>query len=149
MGNILPKQELTFISEFIKFTEYSDNYEFELFRNLPIFKRENLIYSFINIKGQVEIKSKKITIDKKILSKQLKIIEEKYFDKEKKYNYLLKYEYINLGDLLPSNLNNNSYRDLDFIPSSKMIFWYWNKWANYLFSKISQKQKRRKLYYTI
>ena len=91
---------------------------------MPIFKRENLIYSFINIKGQVEIKSKKITIDKKILSKQLKIIEEKYFDKEKKYNYLLKYEYINLGDLLPSNLNNNSYRDLDFIPSSKMIFWY-------------------------
>ena len=127
MGNILPKQELTFISEFIKFTEYSDNYEFELFRNLPIFKRENLIYSFINIKGQVEIKSKKITIDKKILSKQLKIIEEKYFDKEKKYNYLLKYEYINLGDLLPSNLNNNSYRDLDFIPSSKIIFWYLNK----------------------
>ena len=124
MGNILPKQELTFISEFIKFTEYSDNYEFELFRNLPIFKRENLIYSFINIKGQVEIKSKKIKINKKILSKQLKIIEEKYFDKEKKYNYLLKYEYINLGDLLPSNLNNNSYRDLDFIPSSKIIFWY-------------------------
>ena len=122
MGNIPPKQEFVFISEFIQFTECSDNYIFELFRNLPIFKGENLFYSFSNIKGQVEIKSKKIKINKKILSKQLKIIEEKYLDKEKKNNYLLKYEYINLRDLLQSNLNNNSYRDIDFIPSSKIYF---------------------------
>ena len=36
MGNIPPKQEVIFISEFIQFIESSDSYEFELFRNLPI-----------------------------------------------------------------------------------------------------------------
>jgi len=37
MGNIPPNEEVIFISEFIQFVESSKTYEFELFRNLPIF----------------------------------------------------------------------------------------------------------------
>ena len=124
MGNIPPKQELIFISEFIQFTESSDNYEFELFRNFPILEGNNFIYPYSIIKGQIEIKTKNniAKIDKKILSGKLKITEEKVLNKEKKNNYLIKYEYINLSHLSSSYLNNNSYEDLDYIPSSKIYF---------------------------
>ena len=69
MGNIPSKQELLFISEFIYLTESSENYEFELFRNLPILVGKNSIYQDSAIKGQLEIKTKnKITkLEKKIL----------------------------------------------------------------------------------
>ena len=84
MGNIPPKQDIIFISEFIHYTESSDNYEFELFRNLPILVGKNIIYQDSSIKGQLEIKTKnKIAkIDKKILYNKLKINEEKYLDEE-------------------------------------------------------------------
>ena len=65
MGNIPPKQELIFTSEYIQYIESSDFYELELFRNLPIFmsKEEELQNS--EIKGTIEIKTnyqiKKIT----------------------------------------------------------------------------------------
>ena len=83
MGNIPPKQEIIFISEFIQFIESSDSYEFELFRNLPIFKGNNSLFQNSEIKGIIEIKTQnKINkINKKILSEKLKIIEEKYYMK--------------------------------------------------------------------
>ena len=57
MGNMPPKQEVIFISEFIQFIESSDSYEFELFRNLPIFKRNNSLFQNSEIKGIIEIKT--------------------------------------------------------------------------------------------
>ena len=62
MGNIPPKQEVTFISNFIQFIDSSNNYEFELFRNLPICVGGNSIYKYDLIKGQVEIKTKIILL---------------------------------------------------------------------------------------
>ena len=72
MGNIPPKQEIIFISEFIQFIESSDSYEFELFRNLPIFKGNNSLYQNSEIKVIIEIKTQnKIDkISKKILSEK-------------------------------------------------------------------------------
>ena len=57
IGNIPPKQELIFTSEFMQFTESSNNsLEYELFRNLPILtgKSGNYIENDI-IKGTIEI----------------------------------------------------------------------------------------------
>ena len=125
MGNIPPKQNIIFISEFIYYTDSSDNYEFELFRNLPILVGKDTIYQDSNIKGQVEIKTKnKISkIDKKILSEKLKIIEEKYLDEEKRNHYLIKYEYNKLNQISSSYINyKEKYEDLDYIPSSKIYF---------------------------
>jgi len=49
IGNIPPQEELTFISEYIQFTESSnDLYEHELFRNLPTLNEE-LGVSMINV----------------------------------------------------------------------------------------------------
>jgi hypothetical protein len=58
LGNIPPKEELTFISEFISFIESSESYEFELFRNLPVLVGRSSIYQNSSIKGKVEIKTK-------------------------------------------------------------------------------------------
>ena len=59
MGNLPPKSEIIFISNFISPIETSNNkYEFELFRNLPIFKgKDDVIYQNSKIKGEVVIKS--------------------------------------------------------------------------------------------
>ena len=125
MGNIPPKEEITFISEFIHYTESSDTYEFELFRNLPILLGKDYIYQNNVVKGQVEIKTKnKINkIEKKILSDKLKINEEKYLNDDEKNNYLIKYEYHNMNNLSPSYIDyKERYEDLDYIPSSKIYF---------------------------
>ena len=44
MGNIPPNEEIKLISHFIQLTESSKNYEFEMFRNLPIFNGSNKVY---------------------------------------------------------------------------------------------------------
>ena len=115
LGNIPPKEELTFISEFIYFIESSESYEFELFRNIPIFNGKNSLLQDSSIKGKVEIKTKnKINkIEKKILSEKIRITEEKYLDDENKNNYLIKYEYNNLEDV-------SLYEE--YIPSTKIYF---------------------------
>ena len=115
MGNIPPKQEVLFISEFIQFTEVNNLYEFELFRNLPIFGgKDSSIFQNEEIKGIIELntKNKIIKIDKNILSDKLNIIEEKYLDENK---YILKYEYKNLGSI-------SLYGSNDYIPSNKISF---------------------------
>ena len=116
MGNVPPKQELIFISEYIQYIESSDLYELELFRNLPIIMGKEDVIQNSEIKGTVEIKtnfkiSKVMNI---ILSKQLKINEEKYTN-ENNCEYLIKYEYKDLK-LLKRNYNN------DYIPSNKIFF---------------------------
>ena len=123
MGNIPPKEELTFISEFIQYTESGDTYEFELFRNLPILVGKDSIFQNEIIKGKVEIKTKNKMnkIEKKILTEKLVIIEEKYLNEENKNHYLIKYEYDNLPNL-SSIKYIGKYENYDYIPSSKIYF---------------------------
>ena len=115
MGNIPPKNEVIFTTEFIHLLEASEKYEFELFRNLPIFKGGEDIYQNSELKGKVQIMAKDeiINIEKKILMKNLKIVEEKY-ENEKKTNYIILYEI----DKLPEFSWNN----YEYIPSSKIYF---------------------------
>ena len=115
MGNIPPKNEVIFITEFIHLLEVSEKYEFELFRNLPIFKGGEDIYQNSELKGKVQIsvKNEIINIEKKILMKNLKIIEEKY-ENDKKTNYIILYEI--------NRLPQFSWNNREYIPSSKIYF---------------------------
>ena len=141
LGNIPPKQEVIFISEFIEFISSSDSYEFELFRNLPIFKNKDTFIENSEIKGTIEINTKnKITkIEKKFLSEdKLNIIEEKFLD-ENKYDYSIKYKYKNLSSL-------NSYDPDDYIPSNKICF---KKENNTPFSVYQNSSKENEINYII
>ena len=114
MGNIPSKSEVTFISEYIRFTDFSNKYEIELLRNIPIFTgKDNYIFQNSIINGKVLIccKNEIINITKVVNSHFLKILEEKYLNKEKN-EYFLIYKIENLE----SNLI------LDYIPSSKIYF---------------------------
>ena len=116
MGNIPPKAEVIFISEFIQTIEVSKKYEFELFRNLPIFQGKNEeIYKNSELRGKINIITKYeiLNVEKNILMKNLKIIEEKY-QNESKNEYSIIYQ---IGKL-PSF----SWGKLDYIPSSKIYF---------------------------
>ena len=115
MGNIPPKNEVIFTTEFIHLIEASEKYEFELFRNLPIFKGGEDIYQNSELKGKIQISAKNeiINIEKKILMKNLKITEEKYTN-DKKTNYIILYE----TDQLPEF----SWYNYEYIPSSKIYF---------------------------
>ena len=116
IGNIPPKEQLTFISEFIQNTESSNNsYEYELFRNIPRIKDKfETDIQNDNIKGTLEIKTKnKIkNIDKKFLSDKLIIIEEK--QNNEKNLFIMKYKY--------KKKTNKNYKKLNYIESSKLIF---------------------------
>ena len=115
MGNIPPKNEVIFISEFIHLVEVSKTYEFELFRNLPTFKGIGDIYQISEIKGKVLISAKNeiINIKKRIMMYNLEIIEEKY-ENEKKTNYIILYEI--------NRLPYFSWKNREYIPSSKIFF---------------------------
>ena len=122
MGNIPAKTEVIFISEFIQSIETSQSYEIELFRNLPIFQgRDNEFFDNSELSGRIDIKTKTelINIKKNILMKDLKIIEEKY-QNEIKNEYLINYKI----DELPTF---SWYNRLDYIPSSKILFFEGNK----------------------
>ena len=148
LGNIPPKEELTFISEFIHYTESSESYEFELFRNLPILCGNNSVCEDSEIKGQVEIKinNKISNINKKILAENLNIKEEKYLDEEKKNDYLVKYEYNDISKFKKKSLDNiYSYSDYSYIPSSKIYFEIENE-QPMIFSQNSSLNEKEKNY---
>ena len=113
MGNIPPKTDIIFISEFLHLIQISQKYEFELFRNLPIFKGNDNIYQNSELKGKININTKNeiIKIEKNILMKDLIIIEEKYNNKN---NYEILYKI----DKLPEF----SWYNNEYIPSSKYYF---------------------------
>ena len=116
MGNIPPKEKVIFITNFINFIESSEKYEFELFRNLPIFKDKDLVQKNSDLKGKINIitKNKILNIEKKILMNDLIITNEKYLDKESKTNYLIEYKIKNLPEFDSKNP--------EYIPSSKIYF---------------------------
>ena len=116
MGNIPANEEVIFISEFIQFVESSKTYEFELFRNLPIFYGKAGEIQNNDLKGKISIctNNKIIKIEKNILLKELIISEEKYLNDDKN-NYLINYEIQKLPFF------SNYHRD-NYIPSSKIYF---------------------------
>ena len=126
MGNIPPKQEFIFTSEFIHYTESSENYEFELFRNLPILSGQIGNIAEISIKGKVEIntKNKIIKIEKKFLLDKIKVLEEKYLDDKKQNIFCITYEYNYYDFLWDFNRLQKFKRMIEsyFIPSSKIYF---------------------------
>ena len=87
MGNIPPKEEMILICEFIQLTENSESYEFEFFRNLPIFIGNKDIYQNINLKGKIEIRAQNeiFILKKELLLKNIKINKEIYKKEEKIY----------------------------------------------------------------
>ena len=116
MGNIPPKEEVIFTSEFIHPIEFSKkSYEFELFRNFPIFDGDGVRYANSQVKGEIHIKmaNKLLITEKEILMKNLKITTKKYENK-KRNSYIIKYEIDKLPEFSPYNL--------DYIPSSKIYF---------------------------
>ena len=116
MGNIPPKNEVIFISEYIHMMEPNKKFEFELFRNLPIFmgKDYNIIKN-LELNGTVNIKTqnKIINIEKKILMKNLNITFEQYENDNK---YIIKYEILKLPSFSWYMI------DKEYIPSSKVYF---------------------------
>ena len=120
MGNIPCKSQVTFISEFIRFTDYSINvYELELLRNIPIFSgRDKYIFQNSIFTGKINICSRNeiCNIKKIIDTEHLTILEEKYLNNEKS-EYIISYKIENL----------NSYLIKDYIPSSKIYFEILNK----------------------
>ena len=130
IGNLPPKQELIFTSEFIQFTESSNNsFEYELFRNIPILKGKegNNLENNI-IKGTLEIKMKgKFLKTEKKFSDKLIVKQDKNDIKNNMIS--LKYEY--------DKSVNSSYNS--YIPTSKIYFKLDSN--NNLFSQISSKNK--------
>ena len=114
MGNIPPNNEVIFTSEFIHPTEVSKKYEFEFFRNLPIFMGKNYdIFPNLELNGTINIKTKSkiINVEKDILMKNLNIISENY---EKDNNYVIKYQILKLPSF--------SWYNFEYIESSKIYF---------------------------
>ena len=124
IGNIPPKQELIFTSEFIKFTESSHNsLEYELFRNLPILTDKNGYYIENDIiKGTIEISMKgKIKKIKKEFYDKLIIKEEKN-DQEKNI-FIIKYEYDRFENFITQKYIHKSKKFLsDFINNNYPIY---------------------------
>ncbi len=120
MGYIPPNEKVIFISEFIQLTESSKSYEFELFRNLPIFNGFNLTFQNGNLKGKIEIKTKNkiIKLEKEILMKNLEIIKEENKHEEQIYNYLIEYQISKFKEN-----DRNFYDNSDYISSSKIYFY--------------------------
>ena len=116
LGNIPSNEEIIFISEYLQFMETSKSYEFEMFRNLPIFKGKSEIYLNQYLEGKINIKTKNkiIKIEKEILMEELKINEEKYLNEDKN-DYLISYKICNLPSFSEYNRDN-------YIPSSKIFF---------------------------
>ena len=117
MGNIPSKADVIFTSEFLHPIEVSQKYEFELFRNLPIFKgKDDEIYKNTELKGKINIMTKNeiLNVEKNILMKNLETIEEKYKN-EKKNEYSLIYQIKELPNFSWYNSDN-------YIPSSKIYF---------------------------
>ena len=111
MGNIPPKEEVTFISDFIYFMKHTDYYEFEIFRNLPIFMgKDNERYNNNKLSEKIYIKTqdKICTFSKDINTTDLKIIEEKFLNEEKN-EYFIHYEIEKLPKYYYKDLNTSKF----------------------------------------
>jgi hypothetical protein len=132
IGNIPPKEELTFISEYIQYTESANKfYEYEFFRNVPLMKNmgDDIPSDIIEGVLEIETKSKIININKKYLCDKMIIKEEKN-DKDKNL-FIMKYKYeidslktefeIDSLEYILYGYSSNKSKNL-YIPSSKFLF---------------------------
>ena len=127
IGNLPPKEELTFISEYFQFIESLNNsYEYELFKNLPLlgeYYKEEIEDQIINGTVEIKIKNKIKKLDKKFISKKLIINEEKYIENNSKF--ILKYKYApgkgesNQSNKIYFEIENYSYPIIFYQNSSK------------------------------
>ena len=119
MGNLPPKEDIIFISNYINQIENSnDRYELELFRNLPIFQDKNGdIYQNSELKGELIIESHNEIIDikKETLMKNLQIVKEDLYSPNP-YDFRFKLKY-KIEEIPVFSFNN-----LEYIPSSKIYF---------------------------
>ena len=123
MGNIPPKEEVIFVSEFLHFIKFTDYYEFELFRNLPIFiGKDDEKYQNNKLKENIYIKTKNkiCTLHKNINVNELKIKEEKYLNEEKN-EYFISYEIGKLPSYYYKN-DNSSKIYFDTIYTEPKVF---------------------------
>ena len=128
IGNIPPKKELTFISEFIQLTESSNNSnEYEFLRNIPTLSAPETSFNNDYIKGTLEIqtKNKIINIDKKFMLNQILVVDEEYENDDHKF--IMKYEYLSINK--------------DYIPSNKICFKLENNIEPIIFSQNGLKNK--------
>ncbi len=85
MGNIPPNNEVIFTSEFIHPTEVSKKYEFEFFRNLPIFMGKNYdIFPNLELNGTINTKEGEINK----LNENINELNEAINKKEEEINKL-------------------------------------------------------------
>ena len=132
IGNIPPKEELTFISEYIQYTESANNsYEYEFSRNVPLMKNmgDDIPSDIIEGVLEIETKSKIININKKYLCDKIIIKEEKH-DKNKN-SFIMKYKYeidslktdleIDSLDYFLNCYSSHKSKTL-YIPASKFLF---------------------------
>ena len=146
MGNIPPKEEVVFISDFIYFIKHTDHYEFEIFRNLPIFMgKGDEGYKNNKLKEKIYIKTKNkiCTFHKDINTTGLKIIKEKYLNYDKK-EYFIHYEI----EKLPKNYSkdtNTSKFYFDTIYTEPKVFLQKSKQHNEDNYIIQYKCKHKKL----
>ena len=140
MGNIPSQEEVTFISEYLSLILTSKNYEFELFRNLPIFGGNGVIYQNSKLEGTIHIKTKNKNwiVGKEILMDNLKIEKENYENKERNH-YFIKYKIDNLPNFYKSKL--------DYIPSSKIYFDVENDEKPIVYSQKSSLEKTEQNYF--
>ena len=109
MGNIPPNTKVEFESEFISFIDFNEKYEFELFRNFPIFYgNTGIIYEHVDLNGKILIKSKNKICDvsNEILFHELKIKKNQSLNENE---YLIKYNIEKLPKFAKYNflLNRN------------------------------------------
>ena len=121
MGNIPPKEEVIFISEFIYFIKHStglNSFIFQIFRigDLPIFKGNDEIFSNSKLIENVHIKTiNRISNIEKDISFPLKIIKEKFLNEEKT-------EYLISLEKLPDYGTNSSTILFDTIYNEPLVF---------------------------
>ena len=137
-------QKLIFTSKFSSIAQESNNYEFEIFRNFPIFKdkNKNKIIQNYNLIGKIIIKTNKkiLNVKKEILLNNLKIIKEKYDYWRRIKCYLIEYRIKEIPEF--------SFDNLEYIPRSKIVINFDNNYNkkessnnenNELIKKISSK----------
>ena len=133
IGNIPPKEELIFISNFLNITESSNNFnEYEFLRSIPVLSAKETFFNNDYIKGTLEIetKNKIINIDKKLLSSHILINDEKYENDNHKFIIHYEYDY--------SSINK------EYIPSNTIRFNIENTSDNpMMFAQISPKNKNK------
>ena len=142
IGNIPPKQKVTFVSEFIELIDSTNNYhEFKLFdfNNLPMlytYEDDKINYNIIEYETEIKTQTKIDKIEKREITDKL-IIKEENFDQEKNLFKII-FEYKR-----NENYNDKLLDDFDYMSlyENKICFKLNLNYNIILFSQSSIKNK--------